>query len=83
MRLQNGHVIVIHKTCLLKVGNVVGFTYLRICYFNSHLFYISYHISVALNYYVRTVTLRVEALRYKPGVRGFKSQWGHWDFLLT
>jgi hypothetical protein len=22
----------------------------------------------------------VEALRYKPEVRGFDSQWGHWNF---
>jgi len=25
----------------------------------------------------------VEALRYETEFRGFDSQWGHWDFLLT
>jgi hypothetical protein len=30
----------------------------------------------------RVVTQLVEALRYKPEVRGFDSQWGHWDFSL-
>jgi hypothetical protein len=25
----------------------------------------------------------VEALRYKPEGRGFKSRWGHWDFSFT
>jgi hypothetical protein len=25
----------------------------------------------------------VEALRYKPEVRGFDSRWGHWNFSLT
>jgi hypothetical protein len=24
-----------------------------------------------------------EALRYKPGGRGFASQWDHWDFLMA
>jgi hypothetical protein len=25
----------------------------------------------------------VEAIRYKPEVQVFDSQWGHWDFSLT
>jgi hypothetical protein len=25
----------------------------------------------------------VEALRYKPKVRGFDSRWGHWNFSVT
>ena len=29
------------------------------------------------------VTQLVEALRYKPEVRGFDSQWGNWNFSLT
>ena len=30
-----------------------------------------------------TVTQLVEALRYKPEVRGFDSRWCHWNFSLT
>ena len=30
-----------------------------------------------------TVARVVEALRYKPGGRGFDFPWSHWDFLLT
>jgi hypothetical protein len=25
----------------------------------------------------------IEALRYKPEVRGINSRWGHWNFSLT
>ena len=69
--VQNDHVIVIHKTCLLQARNVVRTAQLSERRFNSHLLHTSSHISVSLTYYVRTVKLSVEALRYKPEVRGF------------
>ena len=36
-----------------------------------------------LNIYAYAVARLVEALSYKPKVRGFDFRWGHWDFSLT
>jgi hypothetical protein len=32
---------------------------------------------------IRFIINQYEALHYKPEVRGFNFQWGHWDFSLN